>query len=1060
MNAKNLPLKFVAVAVLAALCLWSLFTKGTQQGIDLRGGHSLIFAINTPEREIQKRQAELAESQKKLADPAATEDEKKLLQGRIAQIKEDIERLEADEGGGGNLSERMISILKERIDPRGLANLEWRPVGSNRIEVRMPAGREDTQDKRRAYKEKIDALRAGNVSRTQKRRYQYASPADREAMLELERFTQRQKEHLEAIGQATDQRTKAEAALKAARAGSDAAKIQAAQDAFDIARASLREKELALLDTSVRTGRLETILANYRTPREQAELNEKEAAELSKQLARDLDALRAEHPDRVGQINAVAEAYKAWAQVRHRLSDPSDLQRRIAKAGVLEFRIVAGHFGQQIDRKDQEYYAELLRKEGPEEIRRRGADYAWFPLRNNDRTDFAGMVIEEYAGRWHVLLCNQKENRMVRQRGDMSWRLKEAYSDNDQYGRPAIGFTFDEIGARQFYDLTALNKDKRMAILLDDEVFSAPSIQTAISSRGQITGKFTSDAVSDYVRLLEAGSLPARLNPNPVAARSFHATLGKENRERGVRAAWLGLICVAAFMLIYYLMAGGIADVALLLNIILVLGAMSLLDAVFTLPGIAGVILTIGIAVDANVLIFERLREEQAKGQSVRMAIKNAYERAFSAIFDANITTLITCMILGWVGTIEVRGFAITLGLGVAFSMFTALMVTRWVFQMLLGTRWLQKPVFMLSIIGVPKINWMGKRKLFWVVSGLLVVLGGASLISQGGDILGIEFSSGTQATVRFRPDALIGADAQPPNGERVRQLFVAQAAKDGNTALQAARVEMLYDADRARKFLEAYDADGDGKVTLAEAKAGRLNEKFFALMDTGGDQVLDGDELDGLPESSYQISTTVTELVPIQNAVREAFGRSLARRTKCAFELASGAAVESLGLTCDGEGKARIEPVAGSPYLETLEEYAGGVAIVVRNVSPPITTVDLTQRIAEMRYQQGATGQSEMRQTEVIALGKPAEEGHTSFAVLVKVEEATSARWAVAAEGELELVNDALQREEAITVLNFDKAIAGVATQRAIIAMVLSWVAIVLYLWLRFGSIQWAWPR
>ncbi len=1050
MNAKNLPLKFGFVAVMVALCLWSLQTKSCRQGIDLQGGHSLIFEIRTPEKEVEKLKADRArlEGQKQLAEAKGNEAETKDLEARIQSLNWDIERKEREETGR-NLSERMIEILKERIDPQGLANLEWRPVGTNRIEVRMPGGRADTRLKQEAYEKAVEALQEGNVSSAQRRLYLSSSPQERQQL--REQLTDRQAKCLLELGEAVDAERAAREALQAAAAGGGA---KAAQAAYDIARAAAREKEVALKATNVRPSRLESILRNFRTADEAEALKQTELKELTEQLGRDLKALRQEHADRTAQIDAVVETYKAWANVRHRLSDPSDLQRRIARAGVLEFRIAPRY--QEVDRKVRTSYIDLLKRDGPEEVRRLGKEFAWFPIRGNDRKPFPGMILEEYAGRWYLLLYNREGYQMVRQRAVGGWRLIDAFRDSDNYGRLAIGFRFDEPGAKLFSNLTSTHKGKEMGVLLDDEVFSAPRIVSAISDRGQITGRFTAEEVQEYVRLLEAGSLPARLIPEPVAVRNFGPTLGAENREKGVTAAYFGLICVAAFMLAYYRLPGLIANLALLLNIVLVLGTMSLLNAVFTLPGIAGVVLTIGIAVDANVLIFERLREEQVKVRSVRTALKNAYERAFTAIFDANITTLITCLILGWVGTVEVRGFAITLGLGVVFSMFTALVVTRWVFQLLLDAGVLKSPLKMTSILGVPKVSWMGKRRFFWAMSSVLIVLGIASLFSQGGAIWGIEFSAGTQAVVRFRDDALIGEGKQPPNDELVRELFTAQAVADGRETLRDPRVEMLIDTDKADNFLDKYDADGDGKVTLAEARTAKLNEAFFNRIDGNKDQSLDRGELTGsLPATSYQVSTTETRLALIQEVARKAFGKALLRRTKCTFAPGADQRIEALGLKCDGEGKARIEAEADSPSRDLLEEYNGGVAVLIQDVTPPTTAADLKQRIREMRAQEQRGG-GEMHETHVMGLGKPTEEGYSAFAVLVKLEEVVPARWAAAAGKELQLVADALQREEAMVAMSFDAAIAGLARQRAIIAIVLSWVAIVLYLWLRFGSAQW----
>jgi len=1066
MNAKNIPLKFAGVGILTVLCLWSLYTKGCQQGIDLQGGTSLIFEIRKPQAQIDRIDADLKTYEQELKQARAQGDETKIagLENRIQQAQEQKKRLEGGPAGGGDLSERMISILKDRVDPQGLANLEWRPIGTDRIEVRMPAAKADTRQKRDAYEAAREAVEAGNVSDPQRRAYIQSAPAQREQMVRQftdpkgpAPLTAEQVDALKALGKAYDAQQAAEGALAAAKAAGDPTKVAPAQAAYDTARAAFREADLRLAETAVRASRVESVLASYRTPDEEAQLKRKEKDELRKAFADQLAALKKEHAGREAQIGAMVAAYREWARVRHRLSDPSDLIRRVRQAGVLEFRIVAGQQGQQIDRSQRDRYVRLLETEGPEEVLRRGMAFAWFSVKASqaEPRSLSGLATAEYAGRTYVLLSNHRDHRMIRERLVGGWRLVSVDEGMDRYGRPAIDFSLDEAGASKFHALTSAHVGQRMAILLDDQFFSAPNIESAISSSGTITGRFTREELTDYIRLLEAGSLPAQLNPNPVSIQRFGPTLGAENRRQGVRAAYLGLICVAIFMLLYYRLPGLIANIALVLNLVLVLGVMSLLDAVFTLPGIAGVVLTIGIAVDANVLIFERLREEQAKGQTVRMALKNAYERAFSAIFDANITTLITCLILGWVGTPEVRGFAITLGLGVAFSLFTALVVTRWIFQLLLDANVIKSPIGMTAFIGTPEINWMAYRKQFWVLSGALIVLGIASLAGQGSSIWGIEFSSGTQAVLQFRDDALLGVDKDLPNDERVRTLFDAQAEADGNSVLRDARVETLLEENRAEDLLGKYDADGDGKIAAAEARQAGLSDAWFAKVDTGGDKSLDAAELGVLPATRYQVSTTAPELHVIQTVARKAFGRSLSRRTECTFVLAVNQEVPELGLTCDAEGKARIDVVADSPFRRTLDDFRGGVAVVVRNVTPRITEVDLAERIRDIRTQ-GRAGQSQMRTTKVLGLGERNEEGYEAFAVLVKLEERVPARWTTEANKEVEIVGQALAVEETMVARSFDPAIAGQAAQRAVIAIILSWVAIVLYLWLRFGSVQW----
>ena len=213
--------------------------------------------------------------------------------------------------------------------------------------------------------------------------------------------------------------------------------------------------------------------------------------------------------------------------------------------------------------------------------------------------------------------------------------------------------------------------------MLDDELLSAPSLNSVIRDSGQITGDFTQDDVDWLVGVLNAGSLPAALNKIPISEQRVEPTLGLATIESGKRAIGISLIAIAVFMPLYYRFSGLVACFALILNLVLVLGVMLAIGATFTLPGLAGLVLTVGMAVDANVLIFARIREELAVGTSNQLAIHSGFERAVTTILDANITTLITAVILFALGSGPVRGFSITLGLGILTSVFTAIFVTR-----------------------------------------------------------------------------------------------------------------------------------------------------------------------------------------------------------------------------------------------------------------------------------------------------------------------------------------------------------------------------------------------
>jgi len=255
----------------------------------------------------------------------------------------------------------------------------------------------------------------------------------------------------------------------------------------------------------------------------------------------------------------------------------------------------------------------------------------------------------------------------------------EVRYDSD-FNEPYVAITFNSIGAMIFQEVTRANVKKRLAIVLDDNVYSAPVIQEEIAGgRAQITGQFTTEEARDLAIILRAGALPA-----PVVIlenRTVGPSLGKDSIEQGVQSILLGGLLVIIFIPIYYKLSGVVAVTALMLNLVLLLGALAYFGAALTLPGIAGMLLTVGMAIDANVLIFERIREEIRVGKTVRAAIDAGYVKALSTIVDANITTFIAAVVLFQFGTGPIKGFAITLCIGIAASMFTAVFVSRAIFD-------------------------------------------------------------------------------------------------------------------------------------------------------------------------------------------------------------------------------------------------------------------------------------------------------------------------------------------------------------------------------------------
>jgi len=251
------------------------------------------------------------------------------------------------------------------------------------------------------------------------------------------------------------------------------------------------------------------------------------------------------------------------------------------------------------------------------------------------------------------------------------------------YNEPYVALTFDKVGAKIFARITRENVKKRLAIILDNVVYSAPVIQEPIpNGRAQITGHFTPQEAHDLAIVLRAGALPAPVRI--LENRTVGPSLGRDSIRKGVKAAIIGLVLVLVFMALYYRLSGVLADIALLLNMVLITGALSAFGATLTLPGIAGIILTIGMSVDANVLIFERIREELRLGRTVRAAVDAGFSRAFITILDANVTTIIAALVLFQFGTGPIKGFAVTLSIGIAASMFTAIVFCKTVYDLVL----------------------------------------------------------------------------------------------------------------------------------------------------------------------------------------------------------------------------------------------------------------------------------------------------------------------------------------------------------------------------------------
>jgi SecD/SecF fusion protein len=330
--------------------------------------------------------------------------------------------------------------------------------------------------------------------------------------------------------------------------------------------------------------------------------------------------------------------------------------------------------------------------------------------------------------------------------------ITDARQTLDQSTRPAVSMQMNTNGAKKWRKLTADNIDNRVAIVLDNYVYSAPVVRGEIpNGNSEISGNFTLEEAKDLANVLKAGTLPA---PTRIVEEAIvGATLGKVAQAQGVISIVAGLLIVVLFMVAYYAKGGFVANFALLFNIFMVMGILAQLNAALTLPGIAGIVLTIGMSIDANVLIFERIREELRKGVALREAISTGYNKAFSSIIDSNITTFLTAVILYSLGQGPVKGFAITLMIGIGSSFFSAVYITRVIVEFMVRKGDESKMSFRTPLskgmLSDMNIDFMSKRFKAYVFSGVVIVIGISLMVIQGLN-LGVDFKGGRSYVVSF----------------------------------------------------------------------------------------------------------------------------------------------------------------------------------------------------------------------------------------------------------------------------------------------------------------------
>ncbi|RMH26851.1 MAG: protein translocase subunit SecD [Planctomycetota bacterium] len=981
------------VILILALCGVSIFPpeKTLRRGRDLAGGVSLIYSVEV----------------------APGEDESQVI-------------------------DSTIEVLKERVDPNGLFEISFVRQGRNRIEVTMPLPTDRVRQLRETFEAELARLDDLAITSDDLDRALRMAPDDRAR--EIERLAGGDEQRLAlltAAAEAQDAARQARAAYEeAVESGAEQAVLEELLSAAGAAVAAADEARDAVLAAAVDPADVRLAL----------ELSDQEkkipdgqggVTVVPSPRDRALERLKTDHPAAAEQIDRVVRAFEAYRAESRGLDDPADLIRLLQGAGVLTFRIAVSP--DEIP-NEQEMRA-VLAEQGPRAST--GQPMRWFEIDDIStwyssadqqralEADPAGyfrgreLIGAERDGVYYLLLHDDPSLRMTPAEGN--WSIASAFRTVDELGRPAVGFQMDAVGANLLGRLTGANIDKPMAVLLDDKVYSAPNLLGRISSNGIIQGEFSSQEITYLVRTLNAGSLQAKLSPQPLSMNVIGPQLGADNVRQGFTASVVALVAVAAFMVFYYFGSGLIAVIALLSNAVIILGIMALARAAFTLPGIAGVVLTFGMAVDANVLIYERIREELDAGADLRTAVRLGYQKVVSTIMDANITNLIVCGVLYAVATQEVKGFAVTLGIGIVATLFSALFITRLVFTLLLekvGVRRMpQLPMVVPAIQRLlsPNVNWLRLRPAFLVISTAYVGLGLFMIYHQREEMLDTEFRGGTAITVRLKAEDPDGPGGRPP------------------TQLVRARQEI---EDLIHPIGESADP-GSPLAPLRNAEIIPVNP-----------------QADGVTSDQFIIKTTATE----QRAVVDSIVRSLAdlidTRPPLRFD---GMDAEDLAQApvyriVDG----RLGENIGRPEVRTdVADFVGGVAIVFGNLDPPPTLQNIERRLEQMRAQADFADLLGRPNRVIVIDGSP--ERVQTAAVVVLDPEVTlfddPGRWRTeVAEPEWRLARAALTETTTLAgVQSFSPAIAQTFKAKAVVAVLLSFLGIGLYIWIRFGSLRYS---
>lgn len=1075
---KNLFWKAVFIIVLVLVAAWELYPpqKTLKPGLDLAGGTSTIYEIDT--------------------------------QGLTAYEKRD-------------LAQRTIDVLRKRIDPANVQNLVWRPQGNTRIEIQTPLASAETRQKRRAFDAAEQVLESENINVAVIIRALVKDSNERNRDFELyARGSEERLKILEDLAVAYDerkdlanQRDELKEALERKEDAVSVAGLKTELLTLYTSRwAKLNEQErqkavkdfvgddlgpkdeakIKLVCDYVETwAELAKVLDNLTDP-ETGKNNEYKRAVArledinlspdsliavlemppkSSKRAELIEEFKRKFPSRAEKIDDLVAKFDDYRPFKGRLDDPEDLRRMIKGAGVLEFRILPKLDDEKTNPDEMAVYVESLKTKGP----KRASDnkYLWCEIENIKEWDVTDAIVAEFAEKYYVLASNNPKEIMLHASGQRGWKMKKAFPDYDpRTGRNAIGFILDERGGALFWNITKNNIGRPLCILLDQLAISAPNINDAIRTRGIIQGAFSNLEIEDMVNKLNAGSLPARLIEPPISIRTIGPSIGAANRDRGIQAGLIGLAGVAVFMLIYYVGSGSIADAALFMNLLFVLAIMALSRATFTLPGIAGIILTIGMSVDANVLIFERIREEQQRGSSLRIAVRNGYQRAFRTIFDANITTFVTALILYMVASEEIKGFAITLMLGIISSMFTALFVTRVIFQILLQRKIIKDHLVMLRLLRNPKFNWMGARRVFLVLSVVLVAAGLFVFYSRDdvkNNKYDIEFTGGTSVQINLKSElardqveAKIHRAAEQMNNPRVAAARVYRIGTSNlqyeinTTETNKTTATVTFTSvggpwaqgqtaqSTAEAIRRAQGKVAGGKLDNLEVTRSAQNAAQFVVATSQVNRSLIKEILETAFEGSEVVISEPVVQEIVNDAIRAAFAGQLQRQENLKPEIVSAEKIT--------DAVAEAEP--------ELAFFLGGVKILC-NLQTQATGKQIQTRLNDLKFKPDMQNLSWFRHKILDSdLSELAPDKHVDGFVYISVEPEAGFReldedeWQRFVDNEKAKITRAMSLEASLPrVTQIDPSIGKQAKVRALIAIALSLVFIIGYIWIRFGT-------